>query len=274
MAPVAPAFQFYANDFLTGTLSLSLEECGAYVTLLAYQWDHGAVPDGHAARARICRCSLAQVKRVWIGIATKFQQGPDGLWRNARLERERDKQAAYRELQRDKGLASARTRWGTKPKPSHQPDGQPGSNRALTEPVTGHQPDGQPKGNSSSSSSSSYVPSKNDGTPPRPLISGEANPRTWGKIHGEHVAGFCDWVCLPEFVYLQWVRGSPGPEYVMGWARAVRGRFEGQTIGDNLKFWRARWDESHPEKAEKPKPEPFSIEKALANVAARKAGTQ
>src|SRR5687767_6842906 len=99
MAPgKSPSFQFYANDFLTGTLALSLEECGAYVTLLAYQWDHGGVPAGAVARARICRCSVAQAKRVWTAIERKFQQGEDGLWRNARLETERKKQNAFREL--------------------------------------------------------------------------------------------------------------------------------------------------------------------------------
>lgn len=91
--------------------------------------------------------------------------------------------------------------------------------------------------------------------PPRPLISGESNPRTWGKIHGEHVAGFCDWVCLPEFIFAEFARKSGctdlvdgGAAYVRGWAATVRERWTGP-VGDNLKFWRARWDESHPQAA-------------------------
>jgi hypothetical protein len=94
--------------------------------------------------------------------------------------------------------------------------------------------------------------------PPRPLISGESNPKTWGKLHGEHVPGFCDWVCLPEFLFAEFCRKSAtakasdgGALYVKGWASAVRARFEGQAVGDNLKFWRARWDESHATKAVK-----------------------
>ena len=34
----APAFQFYAQDFLTGVMDLTMEERGLYITLLARQW--------------------------------------------------------------------------------------------------------------------------------------------------------------------------------------------------------------------------------------------
>lgn len=91
-------------------------------------------------------------------------------------------------------------------------------------------------------------------SPLRPLISGEANPRTWGKQHGEHVVGFCDWVCLPEFIFAEFCRKSGqqtqllAEAYVRGWTLNIRGSFEGKPVGDNLKFWRARWSESHPEK--------------------------
>lgn len=88
--------------------------------------------------------------------------------------------------------------------------------------------------------------------PPPRLISGEANPRTWGKIHGEHVTGFCDWVCLPEFLFAEFCRKSgkatantlADQDYVKGWAVSVRSKWSGP-VGDNLKFWRDRWAESH-----------------------------
>lgn len=93
-----------------------------------------------------------------------------------------------------------------------------------------------------------------------PLISGEARPGTWGKMHGEHVTGFCDWVCLPEFVFAEFRRKSGhadkpdgGETYVRGWAQKVREGWSGP-VGDNLKFWRARWEESHATKAGKPQP--------------------
>jgi hypothetical protein len=117
-------------------------------------------------------------------------------------------------------------------------------------------------------------------TPPsRPLISGESNPRTWGKIHGEHVTGFCDWVCLPEFVFSEFCRKSGysdkpdgGSDYVRGWAAAVRAKWTGP-VGDNLKFWRSRWSESHPDTTTAtPTKKPFSVAEALAREEARKTG--
>jgi hypothetical protein len=107
--------------------------------------------------------------------------------------------------------------------------------------------------------------------PLRPLVSGESSPKGWGKIHGDHVAGFCDWVCLPDFVFSEFVRKSAGADYVREWAKGVRVKFEGQTVGDNLKFWRVRWSETHPEIAAKPKPEPMNIAKVLEREAQRKA---
>ena len=35
-----PAFPFYAQDFIVGTMLLSMEEKGIYITCLAYQWNN------------------------------------------------------------------------------------------------------------------------------------------------------------------------------------------------------------------------------------------
>lgn len=106
--------------------------------------------------------------------------------------------------------------------------------------------------------------------PAKPLISGQANPRDWGRIHGNHVSGFCDWVCLPDFVFEEFRAKSPGPEYVMGWAAKVREKYYGTTIGeDGLKFWRTRWSESHITKPAGPKP--INIQEILDKEAAKKA---
>lgn len=104
---------------------------------------------------------------------------------------------------------------------------------------------------------------------PRPLISGESNPKMWGRIHGEHVTGFCDWVCLPEFVFAEFVRKSTGEAYVKLWASKVRSEWEGKTIGDNLKFWRDRWNESHP--ITKAESKPWSAAEAITKALAREA---
>ncbi len=105
-------------------------------------------------------------------------------------------------------------------------------------------------------------------TLPRPLISGEANPRTWGKIHGDHVVGFCDWVCLPEFIFNEFSRRSPGADYVREWAQKVRDKWQGKTVGDSLQFWRARWAEAHPEAKPSGKPKPRTAEEIVASMKA------
>lgn len=237
----SPAFSFYAKDFLAGTATMTLAERGAYVTLLCYQWDAGSVPGSERERARILGCNAAQERAVWSKLVTKFTRA-GGAYQNTRLETERAKQADRRQK-----LAANGSKGGS----------QKVANATERLLAKEQQLGGQnPSLSSSSSFSSSDVPSKNDGTPPpRPLISGESNPRTWGKIHGDHVVGFCDWVCLPEFIFAEFARKSgqtdtldSGSAYVRGWALTVRERWTGP-VGDNLKFWRARWDESHPQAA-------------------------
>jgi hypothetical protein len=105
--------------------------------------------------------------------------------------------------------------------------------------------------------------------PPRRLISGEAHALTWAKIHGDHVTGFCDWVCLPEFVFAEFVRKSAGVDYVRDWAARVRQEWHGKTVGDNLKFWRVRWSETHPEKIFNGKPVAQTADQIKAELAAR-----
>lgn len=132
----APAFQFYAKDFLTGTATMSLSERGAYVTFLAHQWDLGSVPAAAKDRARMLGCTAAEEKRIWIKLVTKFDC-IDGVFKNERLEEERQKQAEYRRRQSDKGKASAATR--------RQPD----VNHGSTTVESRLEPEGQPKSNSS-----------------------------------------------------------------------------------------------------------------------------
>ncbi len=39
----APAFQFYADDFIGGTITMSHEERGLYVLALCIQWGQGSL---------------------------------------------------------------------------------------------------------------------------------------------------------------------------------------------------------------------------------------
>jgi len=156
----APAFQFYADDFLAGTLDLSQEEVGAYVRLLCHQWNRGSIPVEAEKQQRLAGGSVS------VDVLAKFRLQPDGKLVNERLEQERQKQADYREAQRQKGLASAEARRK-----------QPKVNRKSTAVQPSHQPDGQPEGNSPVSSlqtpviiethSTAHVPKGDAGEWPR-----------------------------------------------------------------------------------------------------------
>lgn len=86
-----PAFQFYADDFLGGTIAMSNEEKGLYITLLCVQWSQGSV-SGDDFERLAGGSFLGSIERV----KSKFQVGQDGLYRNERMELERQKQAAFR----------------------------------------------------------------------------------------------------------------------------------------------------------------------------------
>lgn len=109
-----PAFQFYADDFLAGTLDMSPAEVGAYIRLLCHQWARGDIPVADADK-------LARIAGGLVSddVLAKFPNG-----KNERLERVRVRQAEFRDLQSRKGKASAKARFNrgsTGTQPNHQP---------------------------------------------------------------------------------------------------------------------------------------------------------
>lgn len=109
-----PAFQFYADDFIAGTSDMTNEEVGVYVRLLCYQWSKGAIPSDTDRLNLIC-CGNAKPHAI-----AKFGLCEDGMLRNERMEKERSKQAAFREKQAENG----KKRWlgNAKPVPSLMPN--------------------------------------------------------------------------------------------------------------------------------------------------------
>ena len=108
----APAFQFYADDFLAGTMTMTNEERGAYISLLCLQWSKGFVTE-------------LDIQRICLGMPThshgicqsKFQADPESRYRNLRLEVERSKQKERSEKQRD--IANLRWNKNAKAMPTH-----------------------------------------------------------------------------------------------------------------------------------------------------------
>lgn len=121
-----PAFQFYAKDFLVGTMEMSLAELGAYIRLLAWSWDKGPVPEDEGRRAKILGVSRLALGKVWPGISDKWASSEGGLI-NRRLERQRADQEDFRQAKSEAGKAGAGKRWH-----SHNS----ATSRTVTEAVT------------------------------------------------------------------------------------------------------------------------------------------
>ena len=100
-----PAFLFYPNDWLGGTMGMTFEEKGAYMELLMLQFNRG-----HMTKHMIGRT----VGQLWDNIKDKFMEDSSGLFYNARLEEEQTKRKAYSESRRNNKKG---TNQYTKPKP-------------------------------------------------------------------------------------------------------------------------------------------------------------
>ena len=95
-----PAFQFYPDDFVGGTVDLTAKEVGHYVRLICYQWSHNRIPSDEKKLKLICGGKPSQ------NVLKKF---PDS--RNIRLEIERKKQIQFREERSKSGHIGANKRW-------------------------------------------------------------------------------------------------------------------------------------------------------------------
>lgn len=104
-----PAFLFYVNDWITGTLTLSLEEKGAYITLLAYAWDHdGRIPNNEQTIAKLLGSSLRVSRRIFAAVQDKFRLSRNGYWTNPKLSRIKRERTQFLTIRSKGGAARAR----------------------------------------------------------------------------------------------------------------------------------------------------------------------
>ena len=84
-----PAFLFYPGDWLGGTLGMTLQEKGAYMELLIYQFNNNTFTEAHAKRVlNVCFAD------VWHNIRHKFKTDGTYYW-NERLNIEKERRANY-----------------------------------------------------------------------------------------------------------------------------------------------------------------------------------
>jgi uncharacterized protein YdaU (DUF1376 family) len=90
-----PAFLFYPNDYIGGTMGMTFEEKGAYMELLMLQFNRG-----HMTTHMIGQT----VGQTWVKIQDKFIKDADGLWYNERLDLEKERRKTFTESRRNNVL--------------------------------------------------------------------------------------------------------------------------------------------------------------------------
>ena len=90
-----PAVLFYTQDFLVGTMTMSMEQKGKYIHLLCLQHQKS-------------KLTLKDLQSVLtdedIDVAEKFVQYDDGFYYNIRMQEEADKRKKYTESRRNKRI--------------------------------------------------------------------------------------------------------------------------------------------------------------------------
>jgi len=87
-----PAFLFYPNDYIGGTMGMTFEEKGAYIELLMMQFNRGHMTSHMIGQT---------VGQLWENIKQKFIIDENGLYYNVRLEVEQNKRKEYSKSRRN-----------------------------------------------------------------------------------------------------------------------------------------------------------------------------
>lgn len=111
-----PAFLFYPGDFLVGTYTMSFEDKGRYITILAMMHQQGRL-DEETIRFLVGSIS--------VKLKSKFSIDENGLWYNKRLEEEIEKRNNFTESRRINGSKGGRPK---SKKASGKPLGKPKKN--------------------------------------------------------------------------------------------------------------------------------------------------
>lgn len=109
-----PAFQFYADDFIGGTTTMTTTEVGAYIMLLCHQWSAGEIPNDERRLFAITRTNNEAPNEAAVRyvVAEKFSVCEDGKLRNLRMESVRAINKEFKKKSSDGGKASAAKRCG------------------------------------------------------------------------------------------------------------------------------------------------------------------
>lgn len=102
-----PAFLFYPNDYIGGTMGMTFEEKGAYMEILMMQFNRGHMSE-HMIRQT--------VGQLWDRFKDKFVQDEEGNYFNSRLQEEKEKRMKFTASRRNN--KSGNNQYTKKPKKS------------------------------------------------------------------------------------------------------------------------------------------------------------
>ncbi|MGV3485385.1 MAG: DUF1376 domain-containing protein [Planctomycetaceae bacterium] len=109
MAKAPPSFNLYPGDLIKSCVDMSAAEFGAYMRLLCYQWEHGAIPGQTDKLARICGMDRAEFLIAWSSIKDRFTDLDGGnLKVQSRLSQQRQKDIEVWEARRIGGRKGGR----------------------------------------------------------------------------------------------------------------------------------------------------------------------
>jgi|ERR1044072_1202738 uncharacterized protein YdaU (DUF1376 family) len=111
-----PAFPFYATDFLSDApvIAMTLEERGAYITLLCIAWTEQGIPDDHKKLAKVLRVSPRRFADIWEAMAVCWEADGAGRLVSPRMEIIRKEMRGRSTAAKEAGVKGARARWGAK----------------------------------------------------------------------------------------------------------------------------------------------------------------
>lgn len=113
-----PWFKVYAAELLSDErfASWTLEERGAWFTLISSAWREGSIPADLGQLARMLHVDSNRMTELWRAIGDRFVSHPDASGRltSPRLEREREDAESLVEKKREAGKKGANSRWGKK----------------------------------------------------------------------------------------------------------------------------------------------------------------
>lgn len=105
-----PAFLFYPNDWMGGTMILTRHNKGCYIDLLVAQFNSGPLS------LETIKTVLGTDQASWTVLSKKFKQDSQGNFFNERLEAEKEKRQKFVLHQRENGLKGGRPK---NPKETH-----------------------------------------------------------------------------------------------------------------------------------------------------------